>query len=60
MNLQKAAAVITSDTGVAREQMILEKSLDNGSLFTDTIAVVASGKTALTATLAWTDPPGTP
>jgi len=60
MNLQKAAAVITSDTGAAREQMILENLLPHGGLEGDSIVVVASGKSPLTATLTWTDPPAVP
>jgi len=60
INMQKAASVITSDTSAARDQMIVENSLDNTTHGADSITVVASGKQPLTATISWTDPAGTP
>ncbi|HWK04565.1 MAG TPA: S8 family serine peptidase [Puia sp.] len=61
LNIKKAAALITSDTSVIRDQRIYESSLGNtasDSVFT--LSVVASGKGPLVATISWTDPAGTP
>ena len=55
INIQKAVTVITSNN---TDQLIQEKQLTQGSLDADNIPVVASGKSVLTATISWTDPPG--
>ncbi|HEY4208307.1 MAG TPA: S8 family serine peptidase, partial [Puia sp.] len=61
LNIKKAAALITSDTSVLRDQRIYENTLGNTSGDnTFTINVVASGSGPLIATISWTDPPGTP
>jgi hypothetical protein len=61
LDIKKAAALITSDTSVIRDQRIYENSLDNTSGNNSfTINVVASGSGPLVATIVWTDPPGTP
>jgi hypothetical protein len=56
INMQRAASVITSDN-TDHTQLIKESSLTNSSHDTETFNVVASGKTALVATISWTDPP---
>jgi hypothetical protein len=56
IDMQRAASVITSDN-TDHTQLIKESSLTNGSKNTETFPVVASGKTALIATISWTDPP---
>jgi len=53
MNLQKAAAVITSNN---TDQLINENNLLNGASFS--LPVVTSGKSSLSATISWTDPAG--
>jgi len=61
LDIKKAAALITSDTSVIRDQRIYENSLGNTSADnTFTINVVASGSGPLVATIVWTDPAGTP
>ncbi|HEX9511318.1 MAG TPA: S8 family serine peptidase [Puia sp.] len=60
LNIKKAAALITSDTSVIRDQRIYEDSLSNASKNSFTLTVVASGKGPLVATISWTDPAGTP
>ena len=59
INTQRAASVITSDN-TDQSQQIHESSLTNGTKDSETFTVVASGKTALWATICWIDPPGTP
>jgi hypothetical protein len=60
INMQKAASVITSDTSATRDQVIAESSLVNGSKDQESFFIVASGKTPITATICWTDPPAAP
>ncbi len=60
INMQKAASVITSDNANPRDQVIMEGDLVNGSHDADNFPFVASGKTPLTATIAWIDPPAKP
>jgi hypothetical protein len=55
INMQKAVAVITSNN---TDQLLQENLLTQGSHDADNISVVASGKSVLTATISWTDPPG--
>jgi len=55
INMQKAVSVITSNN---TDQLIQENILTQGSHNADNISVVASGKSVLTATISWTDPPG--
>jgi hypothetical protein len=55
IDMVRAASVITSDN-TDHSQSIQENVLSSGAPFTTT--VVASGKTPLTATICWTDPPG--
>jgi len=59
INMQKAAAVITSDN-TDHSQQILENQLIQGSHDKDTVTIIASGKAPLLATICWTDPPGIP
>lgn len=58
VNLQRAASVITSNN-TDQSQRIIESQL-NGTTASETYTVVASGKMPVTATICWTDPPGTP
>jgi len=60
INMERAASVITSDNSAAKDQIIAENILTNGSHEADSITVVASGKQPLTATISWTDPAATP
>jgi hypothetical protein len=60
INMQKAASVITSDTSVKRDQQIRENQLINSSHDADSVNIIASGTTPVTATICWTDVPGTP
>lgn len=61
LNVQRAAAVISSavsnNNSTSSDHLLYENSLNNGETFTKT--VVATGKVPLSATIAWTDPPGT-
>ena len=57
INMQKAVSVITSNNS---DQLLQENQLVQGTHDTDNIPVIASGKNVLTATISWTDPPGTP
>jgi Subtilase family/GEVED domain/Secretion system C-terminal sorting domain len=59
IDMVRAAGVITSDN-TDHSQQIIESSLTQGSQDSRSYTVVASGKTALWATICWTDPPGTP
>jgi hypothetical protein len=59
IDMQKAASVITSDNS-DQSQQIHESSLTNGTKDSETFTITASGKTAVSATICWTDPPGTP
>lgn len=59
IDMVRAAGVITSDN-TDHTQQIIESSLTQGSQDSRTYSVIASGKTALWATICWTDPPGTP
>jgi hypothetical protein len=59
IDMAKAAAVITSDN-TDQVQQIHESSLTNGSRDIQTFLITASGKTPVSATLCWTDVPGTP
>jgi hypothetical protein len=59
IDLQKAAAVITADNTDTTQQ-IKQSSLTNGSKDSESFSVVASGKMSVSATICWTDPPGTP
>ena len=56
INMQKAVSVITSNN---TDQLLQENLLTQGTHDIDNIPVIASGKTVLTATISWTDPPGT-
>ncbi|HEY4108441.1 S8 family serine peptidase [Puia sp.] len=58
INMQKAAAVITADN-TDQSQRVIESVL-NGTTVSETFTVTASGKTPVTATICWTDPPGVP
>lgn len=58
IDMVRAAAVITSDN-TDKSQQIIESSLTQGTQDSRTYTVIASGKTALWATICWTDPPGT-
>jgi hypothetical protein len=60
VNIKKAAALITADTSVIRDQRIYEDSLNNAAHPSFTVSLVASGKGPLVATITWTDPAGTP
>jgi hypothetical protein len=59
IDMARAASVITSDN-TDHSQVIKESSLTNGTKDNETFTVTASGKTAVTATICWTDPPGVP
>ncbi len=59
IDMARAASVITSDNS-DQSQQIHESSLTNGSKDSETFAITASGKTPVTATICWTDPPGVP
>jgi len=59
IDLQKAAAVITADNTDTTQQ-IKQSSLTNGTKDSESFSVVASGKMPVSATISWTDPPGTP
>jgi len=59
IDLQNAAAVITADNTDTTQQ-IKQSSLTNGTKDSESFAVVASGKMPVSATICWTDPPGTP
>ena len=59
IDMARAASVITSDN-TDQSQVIKESSLTNGTKDTETFTVTASGKTPVTATICWTDPPGVP
>jgi hypothetical protein len=59
IDMVRAAAVITADN-TDQSQQIHESSLTNGSKDSETFAITASGKTPVTATISWTDPPGIP
>jgi hypothetical protein len=59
IDMVRAAGVITSDN-TDHSQQIIESSLVQGTTDNATYSVVASGKTALWATICWTDPPATP
>src|ERR1700722_948878 len=59
IDLQKAAAVITADN-TDTTQEIKQSSLTNGTKDSESFTVVASGKMPVSATICWTDPPGTP
>jgi len=58
VDMQKAAAVITADH-TDQSQQIKQSSLTNGTKDLETFTVTASGKMPLSATICWTDPPGT-
>jgi len=58
INIEKAAAVITADN-TDQSQQIKQSSLTQGSKDQETFTVTASGKMPLSATICWTDPPGT-
>lgn len=60
INMQKAASVITSDTSAKRDQQIWENQLVNTTHDADSVNIVASGTTPVTATICWTDVPATP
>ncbi len=59
IDLQKAAAVITADNTDTTQQ-IRQSSLTNNTKDSESFSVVASGKMSVSATICWTDPPGTP
>ncbi len=59
VNIQKAAAVITADN-TDQSQQIRQSSLIQGSKDAESFTVTASGKMPVSATICWTDPPGTP
>jgi hypothetical protein len=54
VNMEKAAAVITSDNTTQRVHQIRENVLNNGATFS--LPVIASGNGTLSATISWTDP----
>jgi len=57
INMQRAAAAITADNS-DHSQQIIQGSLSNTTAVT--YSITASGKVPVTATLCWTDVPGTP
>ena len=59
IDMAKAAAVITSDN-TDHVQQIHESFLTNGTKDTETWTITASGKSSVSATICWTDPPGVP
>ena len=59
VNIQKAAAVIKADN-TDQSQVIKQSSLIQGTKDAESFTVTASGKMPVTATICWTDPPGTP
>ena len=59
VDIQKAAAVIKADN-TDQSQVIKQSSLTNGTKDAESFVVTASGKMPVTATICWTDPPGTP
>ncbi len=59
IDMATAASVITSDN-TDQSQVIKESSLTNGTKDSETFTVTASGKTHVTATISWTDPPAVP
>ena len=58
VDIEKAAAVITADN-TDQSQQIKQSSLTQGSKDQEQFIVTASGKMPLSATICWTDPPGT-
>jgi len=60
INMQRAASVITSDTSAKRDQQIWENQLVNTTHNADSVVIVASGTTPVTATICWTDVPAVP
>ncbi|HEY1215941.1 MAG TPA: S8 family serine peptidase, partial [Bryobacteraceae bacterium] len=58
IDMKRAASVITSDNTDQSQRMI--EGVLNGTTPSATYNVTASGKTALVATLCWTDPPAAP
>jgi hypothetical protein len=60
INMEKAASVITSDNTAKKDQMVVEDQLTTGANEADSITVIASGTSPLTATICWTDPAGVP
>ena len=58
VDIQKAAAVITADN-TDQSQQIKQSSLTQGTKDSETFTVTASGKMPVSATICWTDPPGT-
>jgi hypothetical protein len=59
IDIAKAAAVITSDN-TDQVQQIHESSLTNGTKDSESWNITASGKTPVSATICWIDPPGVP
>ena len=59
VNMQKAANLITADH-TDQSQLIRQSSLNNSTKNSETFIVTASGKMPVSATVCWTDPPGTP
>jgi hypothetical protein len=59
IDMQRAASVITSDN-TDQSQQIHESSLTNGTKDSETFTITASGKTAVSATICWTDPAAVP
>lgn len=61
LNVQRAAAVITSaitsNNSNSSDHLLYENVLNTGETYNKT--VVATGKVPLSATISWTDPPGT-
>jgi len=60
INMQRAASVITSDNSATRDQQIRENQLVNTTHDADSVIIVASGTTPVTATICWTDVPAVP
>lgn len=58
VDIEKAAAVITADN-TDQSQQIKQSSLTQGTKDLETFVVTASGKMPVSATICWTDPPGT-
>jgi hypothetical protein len=58
INMQKAASVITSDL-TDHSQQIFQNQF-TGTHASDTVTIIASGKTPLVATISWTEPPSVP
>lgn len=60
MDMQKASALITADKTDQSQQIKLATLSNSGATDSAVYTVTASGKMPVSATICWTDPPGTP